>query len=176
MNFLVFFFFYLDYKENIKNEVNRKHERVKGEKTKTKGHKTSSTSKGKINHNNHQSSNLDDDLGETDSDDTPSICSTTDSGTVSESDSGKASPPSSFPDHIVHHGHNSHTNNSTPELSSLKQSDQQLKIISSSSSNSIIDTNDMTTTSLYTSSSDKILKDSGNLADTSGIIIIKKIK
>jgi hypothetical protein len=147
---------------------------VKGDKTKSKGQKTSNgghstREKGKLNHN-HQSSvsnnNLEDDLGETDSDDT--ISSTTDSGTVSESDSGKASPPSSFPDHIVH-GHH-HTNNSTPELSNAKiqhQNEQPQKIISSSS-NSIIDTNDMTTTSLYTSSSDKILKDGGNLADTSG--------
>lgn len=170
-----------------KNEVNRKHERVKGEKVKsTKGQKSLSSSsssngnceKGKVNHNllSSVNNNLDD---ETDSDDTPSISSssTTDSGTVSESDSGKNSPPSSFPDHIVHGHHPSTINNinSTPELSSSKiQSEQQQqKIILSSSSNCIIDTNDMS--SLYTSSSsnDKILKDSGNLVDTSGKEIYK---
>lgn len=163
-----------NYKENNKNEVNRKHERVKGEKTKIKGQKTSSSSgtnhsssnrgggseKAKINH-----ANLDDDLGETDSDDTPSISSTTDSGTVSESDSGKSSPPSSFPDHVVHAHHHDNSTASPEHLTAKLQNEQQ-KIISSSS-NSIIDTNNDMTTSLYTSSSDKILKDGGNLADTS---------
>lgn len=147
---------------------------MKSEKTKLiKGQKTSSSSgnhsnrggsseKAKINH-----ANIDDDLVETDSDDTPSISSTTDSGTVSESDSGKSSPPSSFPDHVVH-GHHRDNSTASPEHLCAKLQNEQQKITSSSSSNSIIDTNNDMTTSLYTSSSDKILKDGGNLADTSG--------
>jgi hypothetical protein len=150
---------------------------VKGDKTKGKNQKASSNGhssvrdKSKGSHNN----NLEDELGETDSDDTPSISSTTDSGTVSESESGKSSPPSSFPDPVVHHHHNNNnssnnnystTASSTPEQMSMKSQHQQEQ-------QSIIDANDMTTP-LCTSSNEKILKDSGNLADTSGLCLLSK--
>lgn len=163
---------------------------MKGEKTKANSLKNSQkatngnhSTKGKLNHNlqsnNSNINNMEDDLVETDSDDTPSI-SSTDSGTVSESDSGKSSPPSSFPDPVVHHhlnknNHNVH-NNSTMSSTQVNeqlsaknqhQNEQKTSIISSSSNSIIENTKDMTN-SLYTSSNnDKILKDSGNLADTS---------
>lgn len=141
----------------------------KSQKTTNSNH--SGRDKNKINHT-QSNNNIDDELGETDSDDT--ISSTTDSGTVSESDSGKSSPPSSFPDPPIHHPiqtNNSNTNISTAaaeQLSKNLQNEQQKSIISSS--NSIIDTNDIT--SLYTNSNNdkvnnSILKDSGSLTDTS---------
>lgn len=176
-----------NHKENLKNEANRKHEKVKDKsKSSSKSQKSSNHSvrdKNKINHtqsnSNNNSNNIDDDLNETDSDDnTPSISSsTTDSGTVSESDSGKSSPPSSFPDPPVHHPiqtnniQTTSSSNTSEQLSKNLQNEQQTKSIISSS-NSIIDTNDIT--SLYTNSStndkvnNSILKDNnGSLADTS---------
>lgn len=190
-------------KENTKSEANRKHEKVKGEKTKGKVQKQMARDKVKAqtfkcNHstNNSSSNNhLEDELVETDdTDDTPSISSTTDSGTISESDSGsgKSSPPSSFPD-PVHPGHHiSQANNiinvtattttaaatsSTHEqIAKLHQQNEQQQqqtqiqqqqnksIISPSSNNSIIETSDIT--SLY-GNSDKI-KDGGGLTDNSG--------
>ncbi|XP_070497126.1 GATA zinc finger domain-containing protein 14 isoform X1 [Chironomus tepperi] len=180
-----------NHKENLKNEANRKHEKVKEKSKSTKSQKTTNSSnnhsslrdKNKINHTQSNiNNNLDDDQGETDSDDTPSISSsTTDSGTVSESDSGKCSPPSSFPDPPIHHTIQTLNNSSSITTTSTSaeqqqlsnknlQNEQQTKSIISSS-NSIIDTNDIT--SLYTNSStndkvnNSILKDSGNLADTS---------
>ena len=170
-------------KENSKSEANRKHEKVKGDK-KGKVQKQSARDKTKAqtlksNNSNNLNNNLDDELGETDdTDDTPSISSTTDSGTISESDSGKSSPPSSFPD-PVHPGHHmSQANNiinvtatttTTPATSSshqqdAKQHEQQSKSILSPSSNSIIETSDIT--SLYSNGSEKT-KD-GSMADTSG--------
>lgn len=166
-------------KENAKNESNRKHEKVKGDKTKGKTQKQMARDKVKVqtlsssNHNNNLSSSLEDDLAETDdTDDTPSISSTTDSGTISESDSGKSSPPSSFPD-PVHPGHHmSQANNNiitvtattTMATSSSHDTQKQNESILSPSSNSIIETNDIT--SLYTNS--EKVKDGGSLADTSG--------
>lgn len=166
-------------KESIKSETNRKHEKVKGEKTKGKVQKQIARDKAKerlarIN------KNLDDELVETDdTDDTPSISSTTDSGTISESDSGKSSPPSSFPD-PVHPGHHisqanniinvtatttaTATSSSHEQIAKLhQQNEQQNKSIMSPSSNSIIESNEIT--SLY-GNSEKI-KDS-SLGDTSG--------
>lgn len=165
-------------KENTKSEANRKHDKVKSEKTKGKVQKQLARDKVKaqlFKSNN----NLEDELGETDeSDDTPSISSTTDSGTISESDSGKSSPPSSFPD-PVHPGHHisqanniinvtatttAATSSSHEQLTKLhQQNEQQSKSIISPSSNSIIESSDIT--SLY-GNSEKI-KDSG-LTDTSG--------
>lgn len=166
-------------KENAKNESNRKHEKVKGDKTKGKTQKQMARDKVKVqtlsssSHNNNLSSSLEDDLAETDdTDDTPSISSTTDSGTISESDSGKSSPPSSFPD-PVHPGHHmSQANNNiitvtattTMATSSSHDTQKQNESILSPSSNSIIETNDIT--SLYTNS--EKVKDGGSLADTSG--------
>lgn len=168
-------------KENAKSEANRKHEKVKGEKTKGKLQKQSAREKTKAQmfKSSNINNNLEDELGETDdTDDTPSISSTTDSGTISESDSGKSSPPSSFPD-PVHPGHHiSQANNiinvtattaaaassSHEQIAKLhQQNEQQNKSIMSSSSNSIIESNDIT--SLY-GNNDKI-KD-GGLGDTSG--------
>jgi hypothetical protein len=173
------------HKENLKNEANRKHEKVKGQGDKSKTSSSSKSQKSsngthhsgrdRIKNNHSQLNSIDDELGETDSDDTPSISSsTTDSGTVSESDSGKSSPPSSFPDHPLQaNSSNTSTSLSAPEQIGKLQNEQQSKtsIISSSS---IIDTNDIT--SLYTNNSNNndkvgnngILKDSGNLADTTG--------
>ncbi|KAG5675002.1 hypothetical protein PVAND_004943 [Polypedilum vanderplanki] len=177
-----------NHKENLKNEANRKHEKVKGEKSKSnsKSQKTlsssssssttNSTARDKNKNSLHLQSNnnFEDDLGETDeSDDTPSISSMTDSGTVSESDSGKSSPPSSFPDHphnALQNSSNLVTATSPDQITKSLQNEQQTKSIISSSS-SIIDTNDIT--SLYSSNNNNdkvnnsILKDSVNLADTS---------
>lgn len=170
-------------KENAKNEANRKHEKVKGDKTKGKTQKQTAREKVKaqtLKSNNNINNNLEDELGETDdTDDTPSISSMTDSGTISESDSGKSSPPSSFPD-PVHPGHHiSQANNiinvtaTTTATSSLshepiakhpQQNEQQNKSIISTSSNSIIESSDIT--SLYTNS--EKAKD-GGLTDTSGM-------
>lgn len=165
-------------KENTKSESNRRHEKVKGDKTKGKTQKQMVRDNVKVQALTNNN-NLEDELGETDdTDDTPSISSTTDSGTISESDSGKSSPPSSFPD-PVHPGHhisqatniiNVTATTTAPATSSheqiaklQQQNEQQSKSIISSSSNSIIDTNDIT--SIYTNS--EKLKD-GGLADTSG--------
>lgn len=165
-------------KENTKSEANRKHDKVKSEKTKGKVQKQLARDKVKA-QMFKSNNNLEDELGETDeSDDTPSISSTTDSGTISESDSGKSSPPSSFPD-PVHPGHHisqanniinvtatttAATSSSHEQLAKLhQQNEQQSKSIISPSSNSIIETSDIT--SLY-NNSEKI-KDSG-LTDTSG--------
>jgi CCR4-NOT transcription complex subunit 4 len=166
-------------KENTKSEANRKHEKAKGEKTKGKVQKQGARDKVKAQmfKSSNINNNLDDELGETDdTDDTPSISSTTDSGTISESDSGKSSPPSSFPD-PVHPGHISQVNNiinvtatttaatstSQEQIAKLhQQNEQQSKSIMSPSSNSIIESNDIT--SLYGSS--EKTKDSG-LGDTS---------
>lgn len=161
-------------KENSKSEANRKHEKVKGEK-KGKVQKLTAREKAKAQSlkSNSVNNNLDDELAETDdTDDTPSISSTTDSGTISESDSGKSSPPSSFPD-PVHPGHHmSQANNiinvtaSTAPATSTHHDakhEQQSKSILSPSSNSIIDTSDIT--SLYSNGEKE--KD-GGMADTSG--------
>lgn len=165
-------------KENAKNESNRKHEKVKGDKTKGKAQKQIARDKVKAktltSNNNNNSISLEDDLVETDdTDDTPSISSMTDSGTISESDSGKSSPPSSFPD-PVHPGHHmSQANNiisvtatTTLATSSSHDTQKQNESIISPSSNSIIETNDIT--SLYTNS--EKAKDGGSMADTSGEI------
>jgi hypothetical protein len=172
-----------NHKENLKNEVSRKHEKVKGEKSKSnsKSQKTHTNGnhtvrdKSKNLHLQSNSDNADDETDE--SDDTPSISSITDSGTVSECDSGKSSPPSSFPDHPHHaiqtSGGNSNLVSSTsPDHLKSLQNEQQTKSIISSPS-SIIDTNDITSTSLYSNNNNNdkvnssILKDSANLADTS---------
>lgn len=162
-------------KENTKNESNRKHEKVKGgDKTKGKAQKQMARDKVKQQTMTSNNINLDDELVETDSDDTPSISSTTDSGTISESDSGKSSPPSSFPD-PVHPGHHLSQSNSNiinvtaaaittvptsshEQIAKMQQEQQNKSILTSS--NSIIETGDIT--SLYTNSE----KD-GGLADTS---------
>lgn len=166
-------------KENTKSEINRKHEKVKGEKTKGKVQKQIARDKAKE-RMTRINQNLEDDLGETDdTDDTPSISSSTDSGTISESDSGKSSPPSSFPD-PVHPGHHisqanniinvtaitsaTATSSSHEQIAKLhQQNEQQNKSIMSPASNSIIESNEIT--SLY-GNSEKI-KDS-SLGDTSG--------
>lgn len=188
-------------KENTKSEANRKHEKVKGEKTKGKVQKQMARDKVKAQtfKCNHSSSNshLEDELVETDdTDDTPSISSTTDSGTISESDSGsgKSSPPSSFPD-PVHPGHHiSQANNiinvtattttaaatsSTHEqIAKLhqqneQQQQQQQTQIQQQQNKSIISpssNNSIIETSDITSlygNSDKI-KDGGSLTDNSG--------
>jgi RNA recognition motif. (a.k.a. RRM, RBD, or RNP domain) len=165
-------------KENSKNEANRKHE-----KTKTKGkaaQKQMARDKVKAQMLAAKQKDLDDELGETDdTDDTPSISSTTDSGTISESESGKSSPPSSFPDpvHPGHHMQQQQVNNiinvtaTTAALAggaasptSHNENEQQLngKSIMSPSSNSIIETSDIT--ALYGEKG----KDGGSLGDTSG--------
>lgn len=169
-------------KENTKGEVNRKHEKVKGEKTKGKVQKQIARDKVKAQMFKASiNNNLEDELGETDdTDDTPSISSTTDSGTISESDSGKSSPPSSFPD-PVHPGHHSSNNSNIinvtatttaattsssshePIIKLHQQNDQQSKSIMSPSSNSIIESNDIT--SLY--SKNEKMKDGGQV-ETSG--------
>lgn len=162
-------------KENAKNESNRKHEKVKGDKTKGKAQKQIARDKVKaktLTSNNNSSISLDDDLVETDdTDDTPSISSMTDSGTISESDSGKSSPPSSFPDPVHPGRHMSQANNiisvtatTTMATSSSHDTQQKNESIISPSSNSIIETNDIT--SLYTNS--EKAKDGGSMADTSG--------
>lgn len=150
-------------------------EKVKGDK---KGKAQKQTARDKVKAQalkSNVNNNLDDELGETDdTDDTPSISSTTDSGTIdSESDSGKSSPPSSFPD-PVHPGHHmSQANNiinvtaaTTTPATSTHQPDakheQQSKSIISPSSQSIIETSDIT--SLYSAEKGK----DGSMADTSG--------
>lgn len=172
-------------KENTKNEANRKHEKVKGgggDKTKGKTQKQMAREKVKVqtvtSSSSSNNNNLEEDLVETDdTDDTPSISSTTDSGTISESDSGKSSPPSSFPD-PVHPGHHiSQANNiinvtatSSPseQIAKLQQqNEQQSKSIMSTSSNSIIETGDIT--AMYANS--EKAKDGGSLTDTSGKFI-----
>lgn len=170
-------------KENTKNESNRKHDKVKGDKSKGKTQKQTARDKVKaqtLTSTSSNNNNLEDELGETDdTDDTPSISSTTDSGTISESDSGKSTPPSSFPDpvHPAHHisqanniinvtaSNTAATSSSHEQIAKLQQqNEQQSKSIISSSSNSIIETSDIT--SLYTNS--EKAKDGGSLADTSG--------
>jgi CCR4-NOT transcription complex subunit 4 len=146
-------------KENARSEANRKHEKVKGDKQKGKSKHQNQKSTQKTQHHEINSRNIDDELVETDSDDTPSISSTTDSGTISESDSGKSSPPSSFPDPVQHHNIINVTASQSLSKTSATASDvskQDKSVISSS----IIETSDIT--SLYHKDS----KDS--LADTSG--------
>lgn len=143
-------------KENAKSEASRKHDKVKNDKQQ-KGKTKNQSSKSKTQHHEINGRN-DEELVETDSDDTPSISSTTDSGTISESDSGKSSPPSSFPDPIQHHNiiNVTASQNTSTQLDVNKQQDKSSAVISSS----IIETNEIT--SLY----QKDGKDS--LADTSG--------
>jgi CCR4-NOT transcription complex subunit 4 len=153
-------------KENAKNDVNR---RVKVDKTKGKAQKQTAREKVKAQQTNNNN-NLEDELGETD--DTDDTISSTDSGTISESDSGKSSPPSSFPD-PVHPGHHNIINvtatTTTPATTSAsleqiaKQQQQNEKSIISSSSTSIIETSDIT--SLYTNG--EKVKD-GGMSDTTG--------
>lgn len=145
-------------KENARSEANRKHEKVKGDKLqKGKSKHQNQKSTQKTQHHEINSRN-DDELVETDSDDTPSISSTTDSGTISESDSGKSSPPSSFPDPIQHHNIINVTASQLSKTSGTSSdvNKQEKSVISAS----IIETSDIT--SLYP----KDTKDS--LADTSG--------
>lgn len=146
-------------KENAKSEANRKHDKVKNEKLKGKT-KNQSKSTHKTQHHEINGRN-DDELVETDSDDTPSISSTTDSGTISESDSGKSSPPSSFPDPIQHHTiinvTASQMSKTSATLSDVNNKQQEKSSVLSSS---IIETNDIT--SLYPKDGKDIL------ADTSG--------
>lgn len=158
-------------KENAKSEVNRKHKKVKGDK-KGKVQKQLARDKVKAQIKASSINTIEDELGETDdTDDTPSISSTTDSGTISESDSGKSSPPSSFPDpvHPGHH-HMSQANNiinvtaSTAAPATSAQHEQQSKSIHSPVPQSIIDTNDIT--SIYANSEKG--KEGDRLADTSG--------
>lgn len=167
-------------KENAKGEANRKHEKVKGhEKAKGKAAQKQMARdkvKAQMLAAKAAAKDLEDELGETDdTDDTPSISSTTDSGTISESDSGKSSPPSSFPDpvHPGHHMQQQPANiisvtattapaaNTTP---SQNETEQNGKSIMSPSSNSIIETGDIT--ALYANGEKG--KDGGSLADTSG--------
>ena len=168
-------------KENAKGDSNRKHEKVKGhEKTKGKAaQKQMARDKVKAQMLAAKAAahkDLDDELGETDdTDDTPSISSTTDSGSVSESDSGKSSPPSSFPD-PVHPGHHMQqqaniinvtaqttTAATTSKPSSQNENEQNGKSIMSPSS-SIIETSDIT--ALYANGEKG--KEGSSLADTSG--------
>lgn len=172
----------LDQKEMSKNEVNstRKHEKVKGEKSKdnNKHHQKTSSSfsststngngssskENRLQSNNH---NIEDDSNETDSDDSPSISSnSTDSCNVSESDSVKSSPPSSFPDPIVLH-HRSNNNKKSTNYNSLTLEKISVKNEQQQQQNSIINANDITKP-LYSPSNDKIIKDSENLPDMSG--------
>lgn len=173
-------------KENGRNEANRKYEKMKSEKTKgnSKISKNHQLAKESNKREHHQQIADEDDLGETDSSDslsqedrkadTPSMSSSTDSGTVSESDSGKSLSPTSFPDPI-HRGHNNKIVNVTASQHEKQQQQQHMEnidqqnksIISSpSSNNTVIDANDIA--SLYTNNTEKItsLKESGNLADT----------
>lgn len=159
-------------KENAKSEVNRKHEKVKGDK-KGKVQKQLARDKVKAQIKANNINTIEDELGETDdTDDTPSISSTTDSGTISESDSGKSSPPSSFPDPVHPGRHMSQANNiinvtataPATTTASHEQQQQQSKLIHSPVPHSIIDTNDIT--AIYANSEKS--KDGDRLADTSG--------
>lgn len=139
-------------KENVKSEANRKHDKLKHDKQKgkTKGGLQSKNTQRNTQHHDTSGRN-EEELVETDSDDTPSISSsTTDSGTISESDSGKSSPPSSFPDPIQHHNIINVTASQTA-TATLDVSKQQEK-----SSSSIIENN---ITSLYPTDGKDILAD-----------------
>jgi hypothetical protein len=161
-------------KESAKSEANRKHEKVKGHEKKGKAaQKQMARDKVKaqmLAAKAAANKDLDDELGETDdTDDTPSISSTTDSGTISESDSGKSSPPSSFPD-PVHPGHHMQqqaniisVTATTAPTTTENENEQNGKSIMSPSS-SIIETGDIT--ALYGNGEKG--KDGGSLADTSG--------
>jgi hypothetical protein len=152
-------------KESAKGEANRKHEKVKGHEKKGKAaQKQMARDKVKAQMLAKAAANkeLDDELGETDdTDDTPSISSTTDSGTISESDSGKSSPPSSFPD-PVHPGHHMQQQSIISVTATTPAENENEKSIMSPSS-SIIETGDIT--ALYGNGEKG--KD-GSLADTSG--------
>lgn len=146
-------------KENVKGDANRKSKPDK----KGKQQKQTARDKTKSQLTKPMSSLLDDELGETDeSDDTPSISSTTDSGTISESESGKSSPPSSFPDPIHPGHHNSNIINVTATSSAAVTAHEQQR---STTPNSIIETSEIT--ALYGVSEKG---NEGGLADTSGEI------
>lgn len=161
-------------KENAKSDANRKHEKMKGDK-KGKVQKQLARDKVKAQIKASSINTMEDELGETDdTDDTPSISSTTDSGTISESDSGKSSPPSSFPD-PVHPGHHMSQANSIINVTATttapataaaphEHQQQQSKSIHSPVPQSIIDTNDIT--AIYANSEKG--KDGDRLTDTSG--------
>ena len=145
-------------------------ENVKG---KLKGDKTKGKQKQKV--KTPQTISLEEELAETDdTDDT--ISSTTDSGTISESDSGKTSPPSSFPDPPGHNNHRDIITVTTSEEATTNdqitklQTPNEREPIMSSSANSIIETSDIT--ALYSNNSSEKTKENGNgsLADTSGKI------
>lgn len=147
-------------KENAKGDANRKSKPDK----KGKQQKQTARDKTKAQLTKPMSSLLDDEeLGETDeSDDTPSISSTTDSGTISESESGKSSPPSSFPDPVHPGHHNSNIINVTATSSAAVTAHEQQR---STTPNSIIETSEIT--ALYGVSEKG---NEGGLADTSGEI------